>query len=119
MEDKEWKNLGEVNFLVNYKLLSVDKGIHTKVPAIKEISLEQVLLVSAIKADVLASYANEGNVVRESNPYNPRFLFRSLCQLNCPRHGVECILVIFCHHECSKWGLLWKLLRRKESHFVN
>ena len=68
-----WKNLGEVNFLVNYKFLSVDKGIHAEVPAIKEISLEQVLLVSAIKVDVLASYAKEGNVVRESNPYNPRF----------------------------------------------
>ena len=63
-----------MNFLVNYKFLSVDKDIHTEVPAIKENSLEQVLRVSAIKLDVLASYANKGNLVRESNPYNHRFL---------------------------------------------
>ena len=83
--------------------MSADKGIHTEVPAMMEISLEQVLLVSAIKVDVLASYANEGNLVRESNPYNPRFLWRTTWSHKCSR---------------STWGLLGKLLRGKESHLV-
>ena len=60
---------GGNELLVNYKFLSVCKGIHAGLPAIKEISLEQVLLVvSAIKVDVLASYANNGNLLQESNP---------------------------------------------------
>ena len=95
--------------------MSADKGIHTEVPAMMEISLEQVLLVSAIKVDVLASYANKGNLVRASNPYNHRFLWRITWGHKCSLvSGME--LNIPALTKRSTWGLLGKLLRRKESH---
>ena len=49
------------------------QSIHAEAPTFKEISLEQELLVSGIKVNLLASFANRVNMIRNSKIYNPRF----------------------------------------------